>query len=195
MAIVVLVLVALAVALGGLRGVAGRPGLRPQTAGSARAAAPALGAPLGATGARVAVRLAAGRCRSRCSSCVRTSPAPSRPTRSRPTPTWIPGRRSPAPAPDFTLGDQFGQPVSLHSFRGKVVILAFNDSECTTICPLTTTAMLDAKAMLGAAGSRVQLLGVDANPKATSVEDVLVLLAAARDAARLALPHRLARRS
>ncbi len=75
-------------------------------------------------------------------------------------------------ASDFTLSDQFGQSVSLHSFRGKVVILAFNDSECTTVCPLTTTAMLDAKAMLGKAGSQVQLLGVDANPAATSLEDV-----------------------
>ena len=62
--------------------------------------------------------------------------------------------------------------MSLRSFTGKVVILAFNDSECTTICPLTTTAMLDAKRQLGAAGSQVQLLGVDANPKATSIEDV-----------------------
>ncbi len=75
-------------------------------------------------------------------------------------------------APDFTLSDQFGQSVSLHSFRGKVVILAFNDSECTTVCPLTTTAMLDAKAMLGRSGSQVQLLGVDANPAAISLEDV-----------------------
>jgi cytochrome c biogenesis protein CcmG/thiol:disulfide interchange protein DsbE len=53
------------------------------------------------------------------------------------------------------------------------VILAFTDSECTTICPLTTTAMLDAKKLLGAAGSQVQLLGIDANPKATSIEDVV----------------------
>jgi len=75
-------------------------------------------------------------------------------------------------APDFTLSDQFGRPVSLHSFRGKVVLLAFNDSECTTLCPLTTAAMLDAKAMLGPAGSRVQLVGVDANPAAISLEDV-----------------------
>ena len=75
-------------------------------------------------------------------------------------------------ASDFTLSDQFGQAVSLHSYRGKVVILAFNDSECTTVCPLTTTAMLDAKAMLGKAGSHVQLVGVDANPAATSLEDV-----------------------
>jgi len=83
-----------------------------------------------------------------------------------------PGTTLSGAAPDFTLSDQFGQPVSLHSFRGKVVILAFNDSECTTVCPLTTTAMLDAKAMLGKAGSRVQLLGIDANPAATSLEDV-----------------------
>ena len=83
-----------------------------------------------------------------------------------------PGTPLSGAAPEFTLSDQFGQPVSLHSFRGKVVILAFNDSECTTMCPLTTTAMLDAKAMLGKAGSQVQLLGIDANPAAISLEDV-----------------------
>ena len=83
-----------------------------------------------------------------------------------------PGTPVSGAAPDFTLSDQFGQPASLRSFRGKVVILAFNDSECTTVCPLTTTAMLDAKAMLGKAGNQVQLLGVDANPAATSLEDV-----------------------
>ena len=84
-----------------------------------------------------------------------------------------PGTPLSGTAPAFALSDQFGQKVSLRSFRGKVVLLAFNDSECTTICPLTTTAMLEAKAMLGAAGSRVQLLGVDANPKATALQDVL----------------------
>ena len=84
-----------------------------------------------------------------------------------------PGLTLSAVAPDFTLTDQFGQPVSLKSFRGKVVILAFNDDECTTICPLTTTALVDAKDALGAAASQVQLVGVDANPKADEVEDVL----------------------
>ena len=75
-------------------------------------------------------------------------------------------------APGFTLRNQFGMRVSLAQFRGKVVLLAFSDSECTTICPLTTTAMLDAKAMLGAAGRNVQLLGIDANPDATAVRNV-----------------------
>jgi cytochrome oxidase Cu insertion factor (SCO1/SenC/PrrC family)/thiol-disulfide isomerase/thioredoxin len=83
-----------------------------------------------------------------------------------------PGTRLSGQAPDFTLSDQFGKPVSLRSFRGEVVILDFNDSECTTICPLTTSAMVDAKAMLGAAASRVQLLGINANPSATSIADV-----------------------
>ncbi len=40
------------------------------------------------------------------------------------------------------------------------------------VCPMTTTAMLDAKSMLGNAGSRVQLLGIDADPAAISLEDV-----------------------
>jgi cytochrome oxidase Cu insertion factor (SCO1/SenC/PrrC family) len=77
------------------------------------------------------------------------------------------------PAPDIALVNQFGQPMSLSQFHGKVVMLSFEDSECTTVCPLTTQSMLEAKQMLGAAGNQVQLLGVDANPTATSVADVL----------------------
>jgi cytochrome oxidase Cu insertion factor (SCO1/SenC/PrrC family) len=75
-------------------------------------------------------------------------------------------------APDIKLVNQFGQQMSLSQFRGKVVILAFVDSECTTICPLTTLSMVQARELLGAAGQQVQLLGVDANPSATSVSDV-----------------------
>ena len=88
------------------------------------------------------------------------------------SPTLDPGSPLSGLAPDFTLTDQFDRRVSLHSFRGRVVLLAFNDSECTTVCPLTTTAMVAAKRMLGAAGSKVALLGVDANPTATAVRYV-----------------------
>jgi cytochrome oxidase Cu insertion factor (SCO1/SenC/PrrC family) len=77
------------------------------------------------------------------------------------------------PAPDFQLVNQFGQRMALSQFRGKVVVLAFVDSECTNICPLTTASMVEAKQLLGAAGSQVQLLGVDANPQATSVPEVM----------------------
>jgi cytochrome oxidase Cu insertion factor (SCO1/SenC/PrrC family) len=77
------------------------------------------------------------------------------------------------PAPDFTLTDQFGHQVSLHQFRGKVVVLAFTDSECTTICPLTSTILLDALRLLPASSvPDVQLLGLNANPDATSIDVV-----------------------
>jgi cytochrome oxidase Cu insertion factor (SCO1/SenC/PrrC family) len=88
-------------------------------------------------------------------------------------PNLDPGTSLSQVAPNFTLTDQFGQPVSLSSYRGKVVILAFNDSECSSVCPLTTTALVDAKTMLGAAASQVQLLGINANPRDVSIEDVL----------------------
>jgi len=77
------------------------------------------------------------------------------------------------PAPDIRLTNQFGQVMSLSQFRGRVVMLAFADSECTTVCPLTTQSMVLAKELLGKAGENVQLLGVDANPQATSVADVM----------------------
>jgi len=96
-------------------------------------------------------------------------------TTARPVPFTLaldPGTPVSGRAPDFTLSDQFGATVSLHSFHGRVVILAFTDSQCTTVCPLTTTAMLGAKRLLGPAGARVALLGIDANPQARSLGDV-----------------------
>lgn len=78
-----------------------------------------------------------------------------------------------AAAPDFRLENQFGQQMSLSQFKGKVVVLAFADSVCTTVCPLTTESMVLAKELLGKAGQNVQLLGVDANPDATAVSDVM----------------------
>jgi cytochrome oxidase Cu insertion factor (SCO1/SenC/PrrC family) len=85
-------------------------------------------------------------------------------------PNLDPGAPLSAVAPDFTLTDQFGKRVALRSLRGKVVVLAFNDPLCTTICPLTTTALLEAKKLLGPAASRVELLGIGANPDATEVK-------------------------
>jgi cytochrome oxidase Cu insertion factor (SCO1/SenC/PrrC family) len=91
-----------------------------------------------------------------------------------------PGTSLPSPAaPGFTLTDQSGQPVSLSQFRGKAVVLAFVDSRCTTVCPLTTVSMTEAVSMLGPAAARhIQLLGIDANPDATKVADVRAYTAA-----------------
>jgi cytochrome oxidase Cu insertion factor (SCO1/SenC/PrrC family) len=76
------------------------------------------------------------------------------------------------PAPDFTLQNQFGQHVTLSQFHGKAVLLAFVDSHCTTVCPLTTMSMLQAVRLLGPAGKDVQLIGINANPLHTRVADV-----------------------
>lgn len=46
---------------------------------------------------------------------------------------WAAGRNA---APDFTLRDQWGQPVSLSGQRGRIVVLAFMDSRCRQVCPL-----------------------------------------------------------
>jgi cytochrome oxidase Cu insertion factor (SCO1/SenC/PrrC family) len=76
-------------------------------------------------------------------------------------------------APGFTLTDQLGAPVSLRQFRGKAVVVAFVDSRCANVCPLTTWSMTQAVSMLGPAAARnIQLLGVDANPDAIGVADV-----------------------
>jgi cytochrome oxidase Cu insertion factor (SCO1/SenC/PrrC family) len=91
-------------------------------------------------------------------------------TKSIPNPNLDRGVRLNTVAPAFRLTDQFGRKVSLRDFRGKVVVLSFNDPECTTICPLTTTAMVEAKKLLGSAAADVQLLGVGANPEVTQVK-------------------------
>jgi len=76
-------------------------------------------------------------------------------------------------APDFTLSDQFGHPVTLSSLRGREVVLAFIDSRCKTLCPLTSTIMYNAKAQLAtSASNKVQLIAVNANPTATSTATV-----------------------
>src|SRR6266446_2553708 len=83
-------------------------------------------------------------------SVVHSSSAPAEPvtTAAVANPQLDPGTPVSEVASDFTLTDQFGKRVSLSSFRGKVVVLSFNDPECTTICPLTTTALLHATKLL-----------------------------------------------
>ncbi|HEX4034850.1 MAG TPA: redoxin domain-containing protein [Solirubrobacteraceae bacterium] len=80
-------------------------------------------------------------------------------------PNLDPGTRLSGAAPTFTLTDQFGRAVSVRSLRGRVVLLAFIDSRCTSACPQTTATMLAARRLLPA-GSAVELLAVNTNPAA-----------------------------
>jgi cytochrome oxidase Cu insertion factor (SCO1/SenC/PrrC family) len=67
------------------------------------------------------------------------------------------------PAPDFQLiGAESGQPVSLASLRGKVVLLTFLDPVCTG-CPQIARQLHAATTLLGTTGDRVELLAIAAS--------------------------------
>jgi cytochrome oxidase Cu insertion factor (SCO1/SenC/PrrC family) len=73
------------------------------------------------------------------------------------------------PAPAFQLTDQNGQPVSMASLRGKVVLMTFLDPVCTTDCPIIGAEMKEAGVLLGSADKNVELIAVVANPTYRSV--------------------------
>ncbi len=68
------------------------------------------------------------------------------------------------PAPGFSLTDQNGQPVTLASLHGKVVLMTFLDPVCTTDCPIIAQEFKQADAQLGAQDKNVELVAIVANP-------------------------------
>lgn len=75
-------------------------------------------------------------------------------------------------AANFTLTDQHGRTVSLTRFRGRSVVLSFNDDRCTDICTLLAEDVVAADRDLGAAASDVVFLSVNANPYYPAVSAV-----------------------
>ncbi len=69
-----------------------------------------------------------------------------------------------ARAPNFTLTDQHGATVSLSAFRGKSVVLSFNDDRCIDICTLLAQDVVAADRDLGPAATHVVFLSVNVNP-------------------------------
>ena len=55
------------------------------------------------------------------------------------------------PAPDFTLDDQDGRPVTLSSFRGKPVVLYFYPADDTPVCTRQACDFRDSMASLAPA--------------------------------------------
>ena len=76
------------------------------------------------------------------------------------------------PAADFRLLDQGGVEMSLSDFRGRVVVLAFLDSQCKEVCPLTSVHLRTANQDLGEQAKSVIFLGVNVNIDANEVADV-----------------------
>ena len=69
------------------------------------------------------------------------------------------------PAPAFSLVDQYDEPVSLASLRGKTVALTFLDDTCTTDCPVIAQEFRSADSALGAEARRVEMIAINANPR------------------------------
>lgn len=73
---------------------------------------------------------------------------------------------SPYPASDFTLTDQDGQPLTLSSLRGKIVLLDFIFTRCPGPCPLLSLKFAQLQKKLGERlGKDVMLLSVTIDPR------------------------------
>ena len=73
------------------------------------------------------------------------------------------------PAPkDFTLTDHTGQPFSLASQRGKVVMQFFGYTMCPDVCPTTLSKLTTVTARLGADRAQVKTVYVTVDPERDS---------------------------
>lgn len=76
------------------------------------------------------------------------------------------------PAPDFTLTDQNGRPLSMQGLRGKLTVLTFLDPVCSDECPVIANQLADADAELGPLAEQVEIVAIDTNPLFHEVSDV-----------------------
>lgn len=93
---------------------------------------------------------------------LRSSPAPAIPAGiapAGPQVTWAAGK---LPAPDFSLADENGKPVSLAQFHGRPVILTFIDPLCQDFCPTEAKILHDAVSRFPAA-QRPAIVAVSVN--------------------------------
>lgn len=78
----------------------------------------------------------------------------------------------PREARDFTLTDQFGEPVSLGDLRGRVVVLTFLYTSCKDVCPLVASRLHEAYDLLGDEVGQVAFLAVTVDPERDTREAV-----------------------
>jgi protein SCO1/2 len=76
----------------------------------------------------------------------------------------------PAPAADFTLTDQNGQPFTLSEQRGKLVLIFFGYTNCPDVCPITLSEFKRVKDGLQEQADRVEFVYITVDPERDTVE-------------------------
>jgi protein SCO1/2 len=69
-----------------------------------------------------------------------------------------------APAPDFALTDELGQPFRLSDLKGKWILLAHGYTHCPDVCPLTLSRLRDVKKLADLNGDQVEVVFVTIDP-------------------------------
>jgi protein SCO1 len=68
-------------------------------------------------------------------------------------------------AKGFSLKDHNGKPVTLESYKGKVVVMFFGFTQCPDVCPTTMAEMAAVMQELGPQANQVQVLFVTLDPE------------------------------
>ncbi len=76
----------------------------------------------------------------------------------------------PAPATDFELIDQNGQPFRLSEQRGDVVLIFFGYTNCPDVCPVTLSEYKRIKEELGEQAGRVRFVFITVDPERDTTE-------------------------
>lgn len=71
----------------------------------------------------------------------------------------------PRPTPDFTLTNAQGQPVALHDFSDKVVLLYFGYTFCPDVCPTTMAELAKVQRQVDDEGRSLQVIMVSVDPQ------------------------------
>jgi protein SCO1/2 len=70
----------------------------------------------------------------------------------------------------FSLNDHTGKPVTLETYKGKVVVLFFGFTHCPDVCPTTMAEMSTVMKELGPDADKVQVLFATLDPERDTKE-------------------------
>jgi protein SCO1/2 len=76
----------------------------------------------------------------------------------------------PRPMPNFTLTDQYGEPLELYALRGKFTLFTFGFTHCPDVCPLTLNDFQAIQRELGVLADDVNFVFISVDGKRDTPE-------------------------